>query len=347
MPGMTIAPTGLLFVDSFDHLSAANLKQKWTSAGTTLVAGRTGYGATTGTSTSLYVTIGGNYATFLAGTAYKTQAFANYILQFAGSVPGSNVSVGLLHKGDGKIYVDLGDWPSAGAISTDTVFVMALNTWYFFEMSATIYPGTYGLPDSSIGYEVRVNNVTVLSGTKTGLTRNYAWVFQKLVMSGPGSGVNAYVDDVYLTDGTVGFLGDTTWGVIRPNAEGDESDFTPNSGLVHYDRVADILSDGDTTYLSSATVGDEELHNYEDIVATGPIVGAHFNLILKKSDSGSCTVRRLIKSGSSTDVDLDYFAPSETDYVDYRDGFLVSPFTGSAWTQAEINGLQHGLRRIT
>lgn len=349
MPGVTIQRTGLLFVDSFDHLADGQFNRKWTSVvggGTRTASGRTGYGLRTGTwYAAPSITLGGVYPTLYAGVAYYTGVFANHIIRFTGTVPGFTVTVSIANVGDGRVRADTTGWGTkSGPIS---IFSMNSDTWYFWELTATLYP-VAGAGNASVSYIIRVNNVAILSGTITGLTSTYADKFTASDFGGPGGGYTAVIDDVYVGDSTCGFLGDTQWGVIRPNGEGFYQDFVPNAGAVHYDRINEITPDDDTTYLYSSTPGDDESEDYEDIVATGPIVGIHCNLILKKDATGECSAKMRLYDGVNPDwLDADVFLPSEVSYYDYTYGFKTNPLTTLAWTEAAVNGLQLSVRRHT
>lgn len=330
---MPTAPTGLLFVDSFDHYNSLSLmNRKWTIPnGKALVTGRGGVGqalecgATFG---NPVLTHGWKYTTISAGVAYKTNNFSNNIFQQGAQ----GKTVGLGHVGDGRLnfgvnFVSSSPFPG---------FVMSLNTYYFIELKVTITTNLYT-------YEVRVNNSLIASDALSAAT-NTPLGFDTIQLGGPGGGSWCTVDDFYVTDGAV--LGDTQWVCIYPNAAGDSTSWTPNPAVANYLNVQEHSPDDFTTYNTAAATGNQDLYNMDDLAGTFTIVGAHGLNCVSKSAAGVASLEGSIKTSGALFQEPEYF-PSYGSWLYQRTGYLVSPATSGAFTSAEINAIQRGLLRIT
>jgi len=140
--------------------------------------------------------------------------------------------------------------------STNTI---SPNTWYYVELGVTI--------GSSGSYQIRVNGATWVSGS--GNTQQSSNASANTVGLGssfsPSSGGNLYYGDFYAADGTGsinnGFLGDCRVEVIFPNANGDVNQWTPNTGT-NWGAVSQTNADGDSTFVSDATVGDRDYYKF-------------------------------------------------------------------------------------
>lgn len=337
----------LPFLDSFDHELTPISTRKWTVSRGVLVAGRHGNGVQLGVGNYCETYFCDDVHTMAAGCAYRTSAFANYPLAFwsGGESTAGTLTpmVSLMHLGDGRLYVRAAGIGSAAVDSPPTDFVMQLNQWYYLELKAFTYGGIVN-PIFAVDYEVYVNEEKVLEGTLAGVSwRVDHGHMNGLKITGPGGGLTATVDDVYCNDGTI--LGDIRIGVIRPNGEGTHQDWTPDSGGVHYSRVNELTPDDDTGYLKATAIGEKETHEYEDISVSGSIKCIQTLVCQKKSDAGSASTKSLLRNGAGAEVSGEIFYPSEGSWFYGRTGYLLSPFTGVAFTEAEINALQFGLER--
>lgn len=335
--------SALLFIDSFDHYSAAQGSRKWTTfPGGTIVSARTSNGLQGGTTEMPTKTFNTEYSGLTMGVAYKTQSFANSIIKLINGP--ADVKVYLQHYGDGRLTIS----PEFGVVSSPSSFVMNTNQWYYFELQASL--GT-SIP-AGLTATARVNGVTILTYSYT-----YGWSavrkFAGIGLDGPGGGANATVDDVYVTDTEL--LGDVRIGVLYPNAAGDSSAWTPNAAGANYTKVKEHPADDDTTYVSAATTTLKDLYNLDDIdpAFTGVIKGAQALWCVKKSDEGDAAVKGVWKSGTTEIVQAaghNYLAPngyypSATSYLYDIQTERKSLFTSSDWTKTEINGLQLGITR--
>ncbi len=338
------APTGLIFVDSFDHYNTlSEMQRKWTITAGLVPPGAPSSNFTTGRSGSgqamligatyglPLITFGWNFPTICPGVAYTCQALSNSIVE------GSGIGLTrwrLAHVGDGRVMFLVGG-DSTGPING---FVMALNTWYFFEISVNITANLYT-------YEIKANNATIASGTLVASTVGASVLgTQSLSFGGPSGGLLCAIDDLQVTDGE--FLGDTNWGVIYPNAPGDATDWTPNPAVANWINTSEHAPDDFTSYNQADVVANQDLYNMDDLGGTFRIVGIQALNCVTKSASGVSSIKGTIKTNGSLNQEPEFF-PSFSSWLYQRTGYRKNPITGLDFTSAEINAIQRGALRIT
>lgn len=334
------APTGLLFVDSFDHYNTlSQMQRKWTALGTggAFATGRSGSGqcyqcTATG---SPELTLGYEYATLASGFAYQTTAFANDLVNFRNIRQGFN-GFSLSHVGDGRLFVQ---FPFTGVQSIISGFTMSLNTWYYVELQCAL-----NFTGSQIqgNYIVRINNVVIASGT---LSFNFgsALNFAQLVWGAPGGANNCSFDDLYITDGEL--LGDYNWICIYPNAVGDSAQWMPSPSQANYLNVQEHAPDDFSTYNEAGAIGNQDLYNLDN-VGSVTIIGIHALNCATKIAAGVASMESSIKTNTTLVQEPEFF-PSFGSWLYQRQAYRKNPVTGLDWTAADINAIQRGALRIS
>ena len=340
----------LIFIDSFDHYSASQMARKWSTLGTsTIVAGRTGNGMRGGALEFPSKTFNAEYTTMTMGLAYNTSSRANAPIRFLNAT--NSVEVSLSHVGDGRLQFLFGIGSGTTNVpSPPSTFVLHANEWYYLEMQAAIVSGG---PPAHLIASARVNEAEILTWDYTASFGAAGASFNRINMQGPGAGLTAIIDDLYVTD--TEFLGDVRIGVLYPNAVGDSSQWVPNAAGANWQQVEEHPADDDTTYVSTPTVGQKDLYNLDDIdpAFVGTIKGVQALWCVKKSDEGSGAVKGIWKSGSTEIVQSDGhnyiapngFFPSAANYLYDIETERKSLFTAADWTKTELNGLQLGITR--
>lgn len=208
------------------------------------------------------------------------------------------------------------------------------NSWAYIEFKVVTH-------DSTGSYELRVGGVNVLSASGIDTKAN----------SGGGSAYHASVrwnsgmaggrfDDVYIDDND--FLGDHKVVTLFPDAAGDDTDFTPNTGA-NYQAVDDKPHDGDTTYVESATTDAQDLYNIPAPSGVGLILGVQHNIVCKKTDATDFDIKPVCKSGSTESVDSAQ-SVSSASYTNKHRVLEVDPDTSVAWTDTGVGAAQFGYR---
>lgn len=117
------------------------------------------------------------------------------------------------------------------------------------------------------------------------------------------------------------------------------------TGISSASLVADTTQDGDTSYVYSATVGQEDLYSFPSLASMGITPASFIGIlpfgIVKKSDSGARTIDIRAKSGA-TDAQAATNASPSLSYG-FLGGFLATdPATSAAWALTAVDALQVG-----
>lgn len=325
-----------LFMDSFDHYAIGDILQKYTSSsGGSIVSARTNNGLSGVASLQKALTAGD--ATCIVGAAIKWTALNKEIFSVGdGGVSAITSQVYLSVLTDGSLELRRGS--SAGTIlGTSAVGLIATGSFYFIELKVLV--GNSGT------YDVRINNVSVLSGS--GDTQNTAVAQWTIVQFGGGTGT--VVDDFYINDGTGSinnnFWGDTRIDVVYPDGDGASSGWTPSTGTTHYTLIDEAAPNGDTDYNSTATINAiDEVTMQNTPVPDNTIRSVQALASVKKTDAGAATMAIMARQDS-----VDYVATTAspgTAYAYVRQVYERAPDT-SIWTATIFNAMEFGYKRLS
>jgi len=330
----------LRFCDSFDHYATADVLDKWTGFGASsldffidTVHPRTGRACAGILRNGVFKTIA-DKATWTVGFAVQWNGFGGGLRL----VDINTTQVSLQLQADGTFLV----FGAALLGHTDPAFAVNLNRYYYLEVKATI--------GNSGSCEVRLNGQVLLSvsGVDTDNTGNAKADVIQLI--GPGGGNIMYVDDLYVNDADGGvndtFLGDTSIGLIMPASDGDFLQWTPTPAGTHFDKVNEVPPDGDATYVSDATPGDIDCYHFQTVDVTRSYKAIQTNIIARKDDSANRALSILTRIGGNNFVADPGGKFVNQTYIDYLNQFDVNPATGLAWTGADINAAQWGIKLI-
>ena len=337
----------MLFLESFDHRSAAQGNWKWnTPPPGYITTGRTGNGQRWSAADGWPLkTFGTDTDKMTIGVAYNTQGYANTPIVMTGplNIFGNAATVSLQHVGDGRLRINFND----ASVSTST-FVLSLNTWYYLELQVEL---TQTVNIHCIA-TARVNGAVIATMDYTNPNVN-VYLLNRFSLIPPGGGLEATFDDLYVTDDEL--LGDIRIGVLYPNAAGDSAGWTPNPAGNNWQQVEEHTPDGDTSYVSAGSTGLKDLYNIDDIdpAFTGAIKGVQALWAVKKSDEGEAAVKGVWKSGATEITQThghNYLAPygyhpSAASYSYNIQPERKSLFTAADWDAAEINALMLGITR--
>lgn len=344
----------LLFLDSFDHYSTSQNSRKWTIAGSNAhPTGRTNNGVEVSGGSTMLKTLMEEYVSVTAGGAYKTAGFANAIFTISNVARGNVPTVKLDHVGDGRLRMNIGNTNTTPFSN----FTVNTNEWYFVELNATIAAvGGTGTDSSNVktAYTVRVNNNQIANGTVTNSGDYYGTGsgnlnYANVKIEGPGGGLTAIHDDLYISDGE--FLGDIRVYVLRPNDNHATSDWAQggtSTGTNDYNFINDTNPNDDTGYLLSTATNQVQFTEMEDITGfSGSIKGAQAVWCMEKSDGGEGIFQGLLLDGTGTGGThtSSIWYPSYASYLFFHKGYSTSPFTGTSWTETEIDAIKQGEKR--
>ena len=296
-----------------------------------------------------------NAATRVLGFGVKFSAFSNN-RSFAAIGDGTlvsgsslgNIKVALAIRSSGAVAayrnMQLNSTTVGTQLGSDSANVIALNTWYFFELVVTHHA-------SAGTVELFVN------GSKTGWidltgqnTSNSGNAYSNSI--GFGYSGSMGIDDVYTVSGTGGVrttrLGDCksmpVYAVPDATATGTYGESTPLSGTDRGAMVDETSTDEDTTYNTFPTATQRDSYRHTALGIVGTVFGLTVRAQVKKSDAGTCSAQVGIRSGSTDDYSADQF-PSDASYNLANKIYEQNPATAADFTVSEVDNSELLVRR--
>lgn len=280
-------------------------------------------------------------ATWTIGMAVRLSTFTPtpIILQLLDS---ATEHIRLQVNGSGQLIVS-----RAGTTLGTSSAGLTLNTFAYVELKVTIN-------DSTGAFDAKIGGTSVVSGSNVD-TRNGANASANTIRFGSGVATSAMttdIDDIYILDGQGSaplntFLGDCKPIVLLPSATGNANVWTPSTGIAadSWQLLDENPPNGDTDYISSAVVGDKTLTGYTDVPNSAGVI--HFVQIAtygRKDDAGTRTICHVTRR-ASTDYDSANFNLPDA-YAFQNSIREVDPSTSAAWTIANLNAAEHGVKVI-
>lgn len=364
----------LLLTEGFDwttnisHLQSSGGYAKWASIAASLSTatlsssgGRNGNGLRfTTTATSSTINLAFNFPAGETGFCYMGFAFR------VSALPTGN-AVSLGYFGNGGTPAIMVKLTSAGALrftpASSTFFLpdtgysgptIAVNTWYYVELKAK-----YSASSATGDNQLRVNG-TLANAVNSGQNvRGDA--SGSMSSSGLGypnssgsmaSAVTIDFDDVYILNASGSFnntfLGDCKVETLFPTADSATNSTwtpTPSGAGTNWQRVKEVPPDGDTTYVSTATVGNRDGYTF------GPLSSVPASIFALQTQAGAADnaaanshkITDYLKSGSTT-TDSAQSIIMTPSYIGYRAVWETDPNTSAPWTPAAVNSLEAGVK---
>lgn len=363
----------LLWADSFDSYAAADILQCWTS----LSAG-TGSSTITITSSNGYNSTGSLRLYAVPGAGQNS----GYI-RLVPSMPAPTGSTFILQArfyftGGTFTGLDTGTDPDTTGDSACLFGVRNAGTmlfWFRIQKTGhiTLYRGTTVVGTSTTAFSegvwhyakfkvvlhdtlgtctVKIDDTTVLSLTGVDTTAGgTTWDTVQFGQWCTDAGVGACICDIdhlLIMDGSGArnndFVGDYVIEWIVPTAEGTTLGWTPDTGTVHYSRVDDDPSDGDTTYVKTTTVGAVDTYNFPDVpVAGAPILGVVHKIYAKKEDGGDSETAAVTRISSTNYVGTSRVTPGS--YAMLQEIWDVKPSDSQVWNYTDVNAAEMGVKK--
>lgn len=355
----------LLFIEGFDNYgttinavpSPAGVMRlrtylNWMSSETyaRIVAGRLGgyamlRGWSAASSTTCVRSTVNTDPTLVCGFAMKLSNLeaSNIIVSFNYSTV---AGVHIKSRSDGELDIYRQGSSSDEYVATSNGAGLTTDTWYYIELKVYVH-ATAGT------YELRVNGVNVCSGggvdtrPRTGAT-TYTYSHVVMFPAWTHTGNTIIIDDWYILNGADSvnsdFLGDSRVVTIRPDGEGDSTQFTPDSGS-NYARVNEEVCDDDTSYVQDATANEKDLYTYGGLGGVlSSIAGIYVQTECLRTDATAFNIKTVCKSGvtesdgaAQTVPNLTYFTRSQIMETDPNT-------TGGAWTSTTLEAAQFGFK---
>jgi hypothetical protein len=324
----------LLFCDSCDHYNAAAGPLKYDSFTAAMFTGRfdQGWGVTSGADREVIKNVPAQ-SEYIVGCAFSPGTIVSTVeMQFR---EGSTVHIDVIRDATNHLQVRRG---GTTVLATGTT-QLEVDVWYYIEIKVVVHDTT-GSVEVRIGEseEINVSGVDTRNGG-TGVIDSVRWFLQ--------GGRNQTWDDIYICDATGGvnddFLGDVRVEALYPNGNGNSSQFVGSDGnsTDNYLLVDEEPADGDTTYVESSTVSDQDTYAFTNLTPTaGTVAGVQIVAHARKTDAGARSIQTIARhSGTEEDTGSDMtLADSYLMFLDLRE---TKPGGGS-WSVSDVNGAEFG-----
>jgi len=354
-----------LFECSFDFFATADLDTRWTSHVVTTGRGVITISSGTGRrgTNSLKIAESGS-ATVHLTMVKKTIAPGSssgfcgisFITDKAPIAPGSYGLYSVVDAGTEQLTFRINSdmtlscvrGTSAGTVlGTPTSFALSVGVNYYLEFGWTIH-------NSAGTFEIRVNGSSKRTGSSldTQATANAAWNEEWIGLSDAGSvglgsdSFNVHYDDHYLVDSTGAanntFKGDARVDWLKPTAEGANTGWTPSAG--NRATTIDEVVPSATDYNSTAVLNEK----FTNVMENAPVSGATVHWLtvvglIKKSDSGTCSVAPVLREVATDRVGSDLNPGTADSYLEWP--YEQDPETTAAWVTGGVDATEVGLKK--
>ena len=199
--------------------------------------------------------------------------------------------------------------------------------------------------------EVRINGVTVLNTTSSGVTQP----IEQLYVGGAwglyrtgAAFVTMLLDDLFARDGegpdNNSWIGDKKVYTRMPDEDGAEQDWTPSTGAEAWPILANVPPI-DSQFITAADAGARTSVGYAAFPAEiVSIAGVYTASRVWKTDAGDAKVAIDMISGASETAHAEH--PISTAPRWYGDIFETNPATGLPWLITDLNAAQVVIDRI-
>jgi hypothetical protein len=233
-------------------------------------------------------------------------------------------------------------------LGTTSVSVISATTVYFFlELDVTFNSTTGSVTLFSNG--VQVLNLTNINTAPSG--NNSVNTFRLGVLGDDRTLANAapqvYYDDLYMFDSTGAYnnapVGDCRVFCSFPNGAGSSTQFTPNGAAQNYQCVNEQTEDGDTTYVSDATVGQKDLYAHTPTpVNTNQVLAVQLDAVARKDNANARNIATTVLSSATAQDSTAH--PVSQQYAWYLDILETDPATAIPFTKAGVDAMQIGVK---
>lgn len=271
------------------------------------------------------------------GFAIRTSNFPSSmgrILEFCNAGGTEQCGVGINSVGTVFVYQGAG----GSTYGSSSIGLIVANTWYYIEVEFTISGSTGSMNVYLNGSSIlSVSSQNTLGAGSGGVNIVQLCSHFPTVVSGGANQLD--FDDMYFTS-TSTRLGERRVETLRP-ASDSSVQWTPSSGGNNFSRVNEATVDGDTSYVSTSTVGFRDLYGVTPLSTTPTVIDA-VNVV-SFSEKTDATTRAIYHSVQSSGTDSDGTQINlAASYTRLDRLILTDPNTSTAWTASGVNNLLIG-----
>lgn len=206
-----------------------------------------------------------------------------------------------------------------------------------------LHHGSTGTLDYSINGSSILSLAGINTAPSTALQSTILYLGYMNILPGSPRVVQGTWSHLVIADNQGDITGQPRLGGLFPDGAGATSAWTPSAGA-NWQNVDETTPDDDTTYNESATVGNIDTYTMQNLPgAASSVVCVAVTIYIKKTDANARTVAAVLRIGGT-----DYIHATSKgvpgDYAFLQWIWLVSPATGVAFTVAEVNALEAGIK---
>jgi len=281
------------------------------------------------------------YVGFRLYTGYE-QDGGDYLVQFRGDGGSVNHVSIAMNGADGSISAYRGNTGTTSLGTTGTP-KYPNNGWFYVEVRMTCH-------DTAGIIEIKFDGTSVLNLTSQD-TRNGGAdaLIDEIAWGASETQSGTYIRDIVIMNEAGGtfntFLGPISIQTYRADGAGNYTNWTPDTGS-NYQRIDETDFDSDTSYVSSTSTGIRDSYTFTNvpsglgapIAVQGRYVGRY---VTAPIDIGMFLRR------SATDDDAALATPSASYSHLGNKIWETDPIAASAWTSANFNATEFGVRTST
>lgn len=335
----------LIWMDGFDNYTNGSTNYLANGQGTNDLSGtksRTGVGAYVSTGPNgPYVSIA-KRVTLTVGIAIAPPSPPAGLIftLFANGVDNVNsvTQLQLALNTDGSITVLSFNVPFQASLGRTAPNLLFGNTYAYVELQATANQVTGS-------FTLRVNGATVLAKTNVNTDPAGVTGYDTVRIGGATSGLFTSFDDFYVFDSSGGanntFAGAARIYTALPTSDSSPLQWTPSTGVTHFNLVNGVPAETQSTYVFDAGVGntDQYLYNVSAIPATVQILGVQHGMDAFLDSAGSGSL-----GSSCGGVVAGSVALSTSPHI-YSFQYDTDPVAAGAWTLAHLTVRPFGPNR--
>ena len=249
-------------------------------------------------------------------------------------------------------------WTSETALSTSTSYIIKVTctTGFFYETSSTSSATALWTQTSDLDFDAGTFDNTERKGTElpadvrltqfTGTTiiQDYIDNNSSDVDVHQSKGFHSDFDAMKSKDGVSDTLLEQNFGgtgtfIIRPNAVGSMTEWTPVGSANNWECVDEATPDEDATYVTTSIKGEADSYNLQDhTTETGSISNVRLYVRARGEESANIRLHIVV---DGTEVNSEKIALTAF-FDDYYLDWAINPVTQTDWTWTDIDTLEAG-----
>ena len=229
-------------------------------------------------------------------------------------------------------------------LSSSAAGVVPLGDWCYLEFKVVC--------DNTTGsYEVDIDGVNVLSATGVDTQYSTDAFYSVVRFSGdlasvaPAQGIR--IDDLWVCDSTGGanndFLGPGILiATIKPNGDGDSTDWTPDAGGTNYTQVDEAVQ-VTGNYVEDSTTNNLDLYEYESLPSISSLRAVQVISEIHTTEPNDWTFKTVVKHDTTEDEDAGQ-PLGDSEITGFTRLMEENPVTTNVWIVSDVDSLQAGIK---